>query len=390
MNIFSTTYQSKKTGARTGSLKLSHGTVQTPAFVPVGTQGTVKGLLPEQLKSIKVQLFFCNTYHLYLRPGADIIEKQGGLHKFIGWQGPLITDSGGFQIFSLTRGKKTKSGKPLCQIDDEGVTFTSHLDGSKHRFTAEKSIAVQHQLGADIIIAFDDCTPYPATPKEARASLERTKVWAKQSVKAHQQDKSPKNQALYGVVQGSVYQDLREESAAFTAELDVDGIAIGGVSVGESKDQMRQVLNWAPPKLDPLKPRHLLGVGEIDDIFYAVFKGVDTLDCVVPTRWARNGTLLVHPKTAKTENAVHPYRISIQNERYTNDAGPIDKHCTCYVCQQFSKSFIRHLFMTNEMLGPMLASWHNVAFMTDLFAQIREAITREQLPELAQIYGVTL
>lgn len=344
----------KKTNARLGVITTPHGKISTPAFVPVGTQASVKSLTPEELKELGVQLFFVNTYHTYLRPGIDVIKKFGGLHKFMGWSGPIITDSGGFQVFSL---------KP--KITDDGVTFQSHWDGTKHEFTPEKSIEIQNALAADIIIAFDECTTYPTTHQYAHKAMERTHRWAKRSLAYKHSG------AMYGVVQGSIFEDLRKESAKFISSMDFDGIAIGGVSVGESKKEMKNVLTWVVPYLPEDKPRHLLGVGEIDDIFTLVEWGMDTFDCVQPTRLARMGKIF-HKKED----------IDITKKEFAQDTKPIDSDCRCYTCQHFSRAYVHHLFRVREFLGYRLATIHNIHFVNSLMVEIRVAISQGKFLEL--------
>ncbi len=409
-----------KSNARLGVIATPHGIIQTPAFVPVGTQAAVKSLTPDELNTLGVQLFFVNTYHTYLRPGLPVIEKFGGLHNFMGWKGPIITDSGGFQVFSLG-GKKLvnvaisesavldrkrfaqrtsrKDGqrldvfpddyKPigeLVAIDEDGVTFTSHWDGTKHRFTPERSIEIQHALGSDIMIAFDECAPYPVTLEYATAAMNRTHRWAARSLAEHQKfwkrDAKAKKpyQALYGVVQGSVYEALRQESAKTIAAMDTDGIAIGGVSVGESKEEMRHVLEWVSPHLPDAKPRHLLGVGEIDDIFVLVEYGMDTFDCVQPSRLARMGKLYVAPKL----NNDRTYMIDITKEAFAEDASGIDPTCVCYTCTHFSRAYLHHLFRVRELLGYRLATLHNIHFVTMLVSDIRAALQNKTFLEMKQ------
>ena len=341
-----------------------HGTIETPAFVPVGTQATVKSLTPEEIKDLGTQIFFVNTYHMVLRPGMDIIKKFGGLHRFMNWNKPIMTDSGGFQVFSLGAkrfARKNEDGEGeaiLVRITDDGVTFKSHWDGKEHVFTPENSMEYQHILRSDIHIAFDDCTPYPATRKQAEISLARTHVWAKRSLEAYSG-----SSAVYGVVQGSVYEDLRKKSAHFISSLPFDGIAIGGVSVGESKKEMEKVLSWVTPVLAEDKPRHLLGVGEIDDIFTLISHGIDTFDCVQPTRLARMGKVFFR-KTA----------LDITKKKYADDRKPIDESCPCYTCTNYSRAYVHHLFRVRELLGYRLATMHNVYFMHYLVKHIRSAI----------------
>lgn len=362
---FTLGHQDKKTAARVGKIQTDHGIIKTPAFVAVGTAASVKSLSPEEIKATGTQIFFVNTYHLYLQPGDKIIKKLGGIHKFMNWQGPIMSDSGGFQVFSLAKDEKAQ----LVKITSEGIHFRSHLDGSSHFFTPQKSIKIQHQLGADIILALDDCTPYPVTHSEAEVSLGRTHSWAEESLKSHLQPKS--NQALYGIVQGSVFKNLREKSAKFIFSLPFEGIAIGGVSVGESKKEMRKVLDWVVPLLPENKPRHLLGVGEIDDIFALVKAGIDTFDCVMPTRLGRMGHVLIKNFT-----------YDITKARFATDSQPLDPNCDCYVCRNFSRAYINHLFRNRELLAYRLATFHNLYFINQLVTQIQKAIKNESLEKL--------
>jgi len=374
----------KKTQARAGVINTAHGKILTPAFVPVGSQATVKSLTPEDLKKIGVQVFFANTYHLYLRPGEEIVDSFGGLHNFMSWDRPLMTDSGGFQVFSLGSGKIKKSKSHLAQkekeslvkIDYNGVTFQSHLDGSKHYFTPEKSIEIQKKLGADMIIAFDECASFPTTHEYAQTAMARTHRWAIRSLEAFNQIKNQKKQFLYGVIQGSLFDDLRQESAQFISSLAFDGLAVGGVAVGESKKEMAKVLDWVMPilaKNKKIRPVHLLGVGEIDDVFEAVARGVDTMDCVMPTRLGRMGHILVKGRN-------NPYDIN--KAIFAKDKSPIGDRCQCSVCCQFSKAYLHHLFRANELLAYRLATYHNLFLMEELFAKIREAIKKGEFLEL--------
>lgn len=376
----------KTTRARAGEIQTPHGVIQTPAFVAVGTQATVKSLTPDEVKELKTQLFFVNTYHIYLRPGVEVISKAGGVHKFMNWDGPLITDSGGFQVFSLgaKRFGKTKGSEgeqSLVKIDEDGVRFTSHWDGAYHYFTPEKSMEIQHILGADLMIAFDECPPYPTTEKYATAAMDRTHRWANRSLTYHRsihpspaapsKNLTQKYQALYGVVQGSTFEHLRVESAKTISALDFDGIAIGGVAVGESKNEMKQVCEWVVPHLPLEKPRHLLGVGEVDDVFTAVEAGMDTFDCVQPTRLARMGHLLIQPN-AKSENA-HQI-IDITKKEFERTLSPIDDTCECYTCAHFTQAYLHHLFRVKELLVYRLATIHNIHFMNQLMIKIRHSI----------------
>lgn len=374
-NSFSFTVKQKdtKTQARLGVIHTPHGDIETPAFIPVGTQATVKSLTPEEIALVGTQMFFVNTYHMAMRPGIETIERMGGLHHFMQWNGPIITDSGGFQVFSLA---KEEGEASLVKINEDGVQFRSHWDGSVHLFTPEVSMEYQWKLGSDIHIAFDDCTPSGVTHQEAKASLERTHRWAVRSLHAHKmlhrQAPHAKYQALYGSVQGSIYEDLRKQSAEFISTLDTDGIAIGGVSVGESKQNMYQVSDWVLPILPPHKPRHLLGVGEIDDIFQAVEHGVDTFDCVQATRLARNGYLYQYQKKS----------IDINKSVYKDDPLPIETNCSCYTCRTFSRAYMHHLFKVRELLAYRLATIHNLTFLHGLISAIKYAITTGTLLEL--------
>ncbi len=364
---FKILYQDEKTKARLGKIKTDHGEIETPAFVAVGTAASVKGLTPEEIFQTKTQMFFVNTFHLHFRPGEKIIKKLGGVHKFANWQGPIISDSGGFQVFSLAREEKVK----LVKITHEGVEFRSPWDGTKDFLTPEKSIAIQKDLGADIILCLDDCTAYPVTLEKAQASLARTHRWAQESLRAYKKLKSV--QALYGVVQGSVFKDLRIASAKFISSLPFAGIAIGGVSVGESKKEMKEVLDWVVPLLPENKPRHLLGVGEIDDIFSLIKAGVDTFDCVMPTRLGRMGRILT-----KFQN----FTYEVTKTKFNEDKQPLDPQCRCYVCQNFTRAYICHLFRTRELLAYRLATYHNLYFINKLVSQIRQAIRENRLEKL--------
>jgi queuine tRNA-ribosyltransferase len=369
----------KRTNARTGVIHTPHGDIETPAFVPVGTQATVKSLTPEEIAETGTDLFFVNTYHMVLRPGIDVIKKLGGLHAFMHWSKPLITDSGGFQVFSLGSkrfARKNEDGQgeaSLVRISDDGVTFKSHWDGKEYVFTPENSMEYQWILGSDIHIAFDDCTPYPVTKKQAEQSMKRTHAWANRSLDAQKKLSTTKKpyQALYGSIQGSVYEDLRKESTRFITGLPFDGFAIGGVAVGESKKEMEQVLSWVTPMLPDSKPRHLLGVGEIDDIFTLISYGIDTFDCVQPTRLARMGKLF----SGESE-------LDITKKEYEEDAHSIDADCQCYTCSHFSRAYIHHLFRVRELLGYRLATIHNLYFIHHLVNDIRLSIAEGSFSEL--------
>lgn len=375
--------------ARLGRLATPHGVVETPALVVVATQAAVKSLQPAEVAALGAQAVLCNTYHLYLRPGADLVAELGGLHAFMAWPGPIFTDSGGYQVFSLGFGLEHGIGKivgmfpdedprerrrpgaaaaqaKLSRVDDDGVTFRSHIDGSTHRLTPELSIAVQEKLGADVILAFDEPTsPLHDEAYTARA-LARTHRWAERSLAA----KRRADQALYGIVQGGAFRRLREESAAFIGGLPFDGFAIGG-SLGTSKRDMERVLEWSVPLLPEDRPRHMLGIGEPDDLFRCVERGVDTFDCVAPTRHARRGVLLT---------ADGP--LTITRAAYREDDGPIDPECACPTCRTFSRAYLRHLFVAEELLAYTLATTHNLAFILGLMARIRAALADGTLASL--------
>jgi queuine tRNA-ribosyltransferase len=345
-----------------------------PTFIPVGTQATVKSLSPEELKTIGVEIFFCNTYHLYLRPGDKFIKKAGGLHKFTRWDGQLITDSGGFQVFSL--GKDHNGAGSLIKINENGVEFRSHLDGDLHFFTPEKSIQIQHNLGADNIIAFDECTPYPATKNYAKKALDRTHRWAIRSLNEHKKlnKKSNQNLKLYGVIQGSYYKDLRQQSAEFICSQDFDGIAIGGISVGEPKNKMRQVIKWVLPTINKTKkPIHLLGVGEIDDLFDFFGQGITSMDCTLPTRMGRSGQFL-HRTNNPKHDLKNRFKDQIMHSKYKNDQTSLDIGCKCPTCQKYDKAYIHHLFKTQELFGYRLMTIHNLYFMIHTTQLIRNAL----------------
>lgn len=347
-----------RSGARLGRVHTPHGTFETPAFMPVGTQATVKGMSPQEMKDVGAEILLSNTYHLFLRPGHDIVSEAGGLHRFMNWDRPILTDSGGFQVFSLS---------DLRNIKEEGVTFRSHIDGSKKFLSPELSIAVQNALGADIIMAFDECTPYPCEHDYAKRSMEMTTRWAKRCISAHAR---PNDQALFGIVQGSTYKDLRIESAKQLVELDFPGYAIGGLSVGEPGEIMNDILEHTVPHLPTDKARYLMGVGSPDYLINGALRGIDMFDCVLPTRNGRNGTVL-------TSNG----RIIVRDAKYARDFNPIDENCSCHVCRNFSRAYIRHLFKAGEMLGMRLATWHNLQFLLDLMKQVRLAIADDRLPE---------
>ena len=348
----------KNSGARRGVIHTPHGDIQTPIFMPVGTLATVKAMSKEELKEdVKAQIILSNTYHLYLRPGHDLIKEAGGLHKFMNWDMPILTDSGGFQVFSL-------SG--LRKITEEGVKFTSHLDGSKHIFTPEKVMEIEEALGADIIMAFDECCPYPSDYEYTKKSMERTTRWAIRCKEAHKTE----NQGLFGIIQGGFYKELREKSAKDLIELDFPGYAIGGISVGEPKELFLDVLRYTTPMMPENKPRYLMGVGTPDYLIEAALAGIDMCDCVLPTRLARHGTAL----TSKG-------KIVIRNNNYAKDWNNIDDECDCYTCRNYTRAYIRHLIKTNEILGMRLLSLHNLRFLTKLMERVKIEIENDNLLE---------
>ena len=346
----------KQTGARLGRLHTPHGVIETPIFMPVGTQATVKAMTPEELKDIGSQIILSNTYHLYMRPGHDLIERAGGLHKFMNWDKPILTDSGGFQVFSLG---------PLRKIKEEGVEFRSHLDGSKHFLSPEKATEIQNALGSDIIMAFDECAPYPADRQYVKNSLERTTRWLERCKAAH---KYPERQALFGIVQGGMYKELREQSAREITAIDLPGYAIGGLSVGEPKEMMYEVLDYTVPLLPEDKPRYLMGVGSPDDLLEGVLRGIDIFDCVLPTRIARNGT-------AMTSQG----KVVVRNASYAEDFTSLDPECDCYTCRNYTKAYLRHLIKCNEILGARLLTIHNLHFLLKLMENVRGAIKEDRL-----------
>jgi len=336
--------------ARAGVIHTPHGDVPTPVFMPVGTQATVKTVSPEELRRVEATLILANTYHLYLRPGVDVVADMGGLHRFMNWDRPILTDSGGFQVFSLAANRR---------ISEEGVTFRSHVDGSEHLFTPESVVEAEEQLGADIIMPLDECVPYPCPHDYAEEAMERTHRWAERARRAHRLP----GQALFGILQGSTYTDLRRRSAETIAAMGFPGFAVGGLSVGEPKETMHAMLEACVPLLPRERPRHLLGVGSPEDLPAAVARGIDMFDCVLATRIARNGTLLV-PEG----------RVNIRNAQYTRDPRPVEEGCTCTTCQSFSRAYLRHLFQCREILGLRLATIHNLHFLLSLMREIRARI----------------
>ena len=350
----------KNTKARLGTIKTNYGTVETPMFMPVGTKATVKGLSPEEVKETGAGIVLANTYHLWLRPGEDIVSKAGGLHKFMNYDGPILTDSGGFQVFSLAKNKKK-------DIKEEGVYFKSHIDGKKLFLTPEKSIEIQNKLDSDIAMSFDECPPASASYEYLKNSVERTIRWAKRGKAVH----SNKNQSLFGIVQGGAYEDLRKYSATETVKLDFDGYSIGGVANdGESKEDMYKAIDYSIPYLPEDKVRYLMGVGEPIDIIEGVIRGVDIFDCVLPTRIARHGQ-------AFTRGG----KINLNNAKYKEDFTPIEEDCDCYACKHYTKAYIRHLLNQEEMLGGRLLSIHNIRFLIRLTEELREAIKEDRVLE---------
>lgn len=336
--------------ARTGCLQTPHGKIQTPVYMPVGTQATVKAMTPHQLADTGAEIVLANTYHLYLRPGHELVKEAGGLHKFMVWDKPILTDSGGFQVFSLGA---------LRKITEKGAEFSSHLDGSKHMLTPERVMEIEQALGADIIMAFDECTEYPAEYDRVVRAMERTHRWAERCKKA----KTREDQALFGIVQGGMFEDLRKESAKAIVDMDFPGNAIGGLSVGEPKHMMNDMLDVTVPLLPETKPRYLMGVGSFDCIIDGIARGVDMFDCVLQTRVARNGTAL-------TKRG----RLVVRNAQYARDFRPIDENCSCYTCRNFTRAYIRHLIKANEILASTLLSIHNVQASIDFVKEIRQVI----------------
>lgn len=388
---FTITARDSNTRARAGIIRTAHGDIETPNFMPVATQASVKALTPDDLDALGVQLIIANTYHLALRPGAEKIAELGGLHAFMQWHRPLMTDSGGFQVFSLgaairdgvgkiadifpeedeereSKSARKQMGTPLCRIDDDGVTFRSHLDGALMRLDPERSLQIQHLLGADFVVAFDECTSPLDSYEYTRTALARTHRWAERCLAQHTKTRR-EYQSLWGIVQGGAYRDLREESARFIGALPFEGLCIGG-SLGKSKKEMHAILEWTIPLLPENKPRHLLGIGEIADIRAAVARGIDLFDCASPTRWARNGALIVSRAIAENPEQ----RLNISNARYALDRAPIDPSCDCYTCQHFSRAYLHHLHRAKELTYYRLATLHNLRMMMRLMSEIRAQI----------------
>lgn len=350
--------KSSQCKARTGTIETNHGVIKTPVFMPVGTRATVKAMNNDELKSIGSQIILSNTYHLYLKPGQEIIRKADGLHKFMNWDRPILTDSGGFQVFSLSKTRK---------ITEEGVQFRSHIDGSKHFISPEKSMEIQNDLGSDIMMAFDECVPYPASYEYTEDSMKRTLRWLKRCKDYH---KNTDRQNLFGIIQGGMYKDLREYSAKNTIDFDLPGYAIGGLSVGEPRDLMIDLLDFTTDFMPENKPRYLMGVGTPDYLFEAVEHGVDMCDCVLPTRIARNGTAL----TSKG-------KLVVKNAKYKDDFSPLDDNCDCYACKNHTRAYIRHLLNVDEILGARLLSIHNLRFLIKLMENIRKSIEEDRYLE---------
>jgi len=387
-------HKDEDTRARVGRLDTPHGPVDTPVFAPLATRATVKSLLPADLEDMGIQMVLGNTYHLHLRPGEETISLLGGLHAFMGWRGAILTDSGGFQVFSLGhgyvadeikgKGRRARDRVPqVVRITEDGVTFKSYIDGSAQHLSPESCIEIQHQLAPDIAVVLDECTPYHVTYEYTRTSTERTHRWAERCLVAHQQLPAESRPALFGIVQGGVYRELREESARFLARLPFDGFCVGG-SLGKEKEEMYRVVGWTTPLLPDDKPRHLLGIGEIEDLFWGVEQGIDIFDCAMPTRIARHGTLLV-------SDPLHRWRIAIENAEFALDRGPVDPSCTCPTCKGFSRAYLHHLFRNQEITGIRLATLHNVYFVHSLMGAMRRSILEGRFLQFKESYlrGVT-
>jgi queuine tRNA-ribosyltransferase len=351
----------KRTGARLGKITTPHGTFETPMFMPVGTLATVKTIAPEELEEMGAGIILSNTYHLWLRPGEDLIAEAGGLHAFMNWEKGILTDSGGFQVFSLS---------DMRRIEEEGVHFKSHLDGSKLFLSPEKAINIQNKLGPDIMMSFDECPPFDESYDYVKKSVERTSRWAERGLEAHQ---NPDRQGLFGIVQGAGFEDLRKQSAKDLTSMDFAGYSIGGLSVGEPKEDMYRVLDFTTPLLPEDKPRYLMGVGTPDALIEGVMRGVDMFDCVLPTRIARNGTTM----TSKG-------RVVIKNAIYARDFRPLDEKCGCYTCRNYTRAYLRHLLKSDETFGLRLTSYHNLYFLLDLMKKVRQAIREDNLLEFKE------
>lgn len=346
----------KQSGARLGRVHTPHGVIDTPTFMPVGTLATVKTMSPEELKAMDAHIILSNTYHLFLRPGHDIVKEAGGLHKFMNWDRPILTDSGGFQVFSLAEMRK---------ISEEGVHFRSHLNGDKLFISPEVVMEIQNALGSDIMMAFDECPPYPAEYEYVKQSTERTSRWAERCLKSHAR---PEDQALFAIVQGGMHEDLRRQSARDLTSMDFPGYAIGGLSVGESKQLMYEVLDYTVPLLPNNKPRYLMGVGSPDALIEGSIRGVDMFDCVLPTRIARNGTTMTSQG-----------RLVVRNAQYARDYGPLDPECDCYTCRNYSRAYLRHLIKSDETFGLRLTTYHNLHFLINLMRNVRQSIMEDRL-----------
>lgn len=353
----------KHTGARLGKIETPHGTFETPMFMPVGTLASVKTMAPEELEEMGAGIILSNTYHLWLRPGEDIVDEAGGLHEFMNWDRGILTDSGGFQVFSLS---------DMRDIKEEGVHFRSHLDGSKLFLSPEKAIQIQNKLGSDIMMSFDECPPFDESYDYVKKSVERTSRWAERGLKAHEK---LNKQGLFGIVQGAGFEDLRKQSAKDLVSMDFSGYSIGGLSVGEPKKEMYRVLDFTTPLLPENKPRYLMGVGTPDALIEGVIRGVDMFDCVLPTRIARNGTTM----TSKG-------RVVIKNAEYARDYRPLDEKCNCYTCRNYSRAYIRHLIKSDETFGLRLTSYHNLFFLLDLMKKVRQAIREDNLLEFKESF----
>ncbi len=349
--------------ARLGRCHTAHGVFHTPAFIPVGTQATVKAMTPEELRDLGAEIILSNTYHLYLRPGHERIRRLGGLHRFMHWEHPLLTDSGGFQVFSLNS---------LVKVSEEGVEFKSHLDGSRHFITPEKAIAIQEALGADIIMCLDECTPYPASHEEAECSLQRTLKWSRRCRESHRAS----HQALFGIVQGGMYSDLRQKGVEVLVEIGFDGYALGGLSVGENKESMTRVIGETAPLLPENLPRYVMGLGMPGDMIEAVREGVDMFDCVLPTRNARNGMLFTRSG-----------KMAIKNAKYAEDPSPIEPGCPCYTCRNYSRAYLRHLYFAEEILAFRLNTIHNLHFYLTFMREMRQAIAEDRLDGFIQDFN---
>lgn len=353
----------KHTGARLGKIKTPHGTFETPMFMPVGTLASVKTMAPEELEEMGAGIILSNTYHLWLRPGEDIVEEAGGLHEFMQWDKGILTDSGGFQVFSLA---------DIRNIEEEGVHFRSHLDGRKLFLSPEKAINIQNKLGPDIMMSFDECPPFDESYEYVKHSVQRTSRWAERGLNAHN---NPDRQGLFGIIQGAGFEDLRKQSAKDLVSMDFAGYSIGGLSVGEPKEEMYKVLNYTTPVLPEDKPRYLMGVGTPDALIEGVIRGIDMFDCVLPTRIARNGTCMTSQG-----------RVVIKNAAYAKDFSPLDPKCNCYTCRNYSRAYIRHLIKSDETFGLRLTSYHNLYFLLDLMKKVRQAIKEDNLLEFKEAF----